>query len=1800
MAEEEVKDLENGAQNAGEEQLEGGAYEVLRKRLQKQNSTLCERLEKINVHRKEVFGGEDSKLSGNERIQTENNCIPRDIIGIGQHLIFGYNVYLGLRSETKVSDVFSIYNFDGKEFQEEPPDLLNDETFARDFNELYKYYKNVRFLQFIKTPGRLLLIFQVGESIQDVKVLRFNLDKDKLSYLDNRGDMEYKLPPQHDFEWIMTTRDNQVAGDHPHVSILDKVFVETIEGDLTIKIEDNTNTGEGIYSEPVDNPDQTLDDGRIYYAEVGDLILIKVLPFREEKHRYFVFNTKKETATRIDSLEHACIELPENHGIIFPKGYYRQDGTVLLFEDNVEGMQFLECIKSPNGEDFLYVFYHEELGKHILLQYNLISKELSNPIFCHGYSLYDDGKMVLFNAPDSEPKRTHPMQIWNTPFFAETFEQNITADSYYVKVGNRDLVRGISEGYAISRLITSEEVSLYTYEDTIRAATNMIGGYHWLEHEEAFNLKESIQEIRTAAIAAVEEYEKVVRLKENTKQQIAENSTEVKKILLEYTPESLHAIDEFVKALAAIRTRRGQVISLRELRYCDLEKIDQLDNQLAESNETVSQACVQYLLRDDALVPYVNLNQELETDIEKAEKIADLKPLNERLEELAESLDLLTDIVNNLQIEDATETTRIVDGITDVYAGINRTRSIARNLRKELGKSEAAAEFGAQYKLVSQSITNYIGMCDSIEKCDEFLTKIMITIEELEGRFADYDEYVAQLTEKREEAYTAFSGRKQILDEEKKRKVQTLVSSAQRILKGVINRAETFKDVNEINSYFASDLMVSKLRDIIEKLFAAGDSVKGDDLNGQLKSAKDEISRRLRDKLDLFEDGDNIIKFGDYKFTVNTQPLALTTVHKDKEMFYHLTGSDFYEQIVDPEFVETKPLWNQELVSENEEVYRAEYLAYKILMAAIMNQQGLSLVELTKKVNINEGVLDLVRDFSSSLYNEGYDKGIHDHDATEILKAIVKLYNSCLLLRYDSESRAHGILFWCYYDQQEIKNNWRNKLRSFGELPRVFGYSDLRLDYVQEIREHMVIFFRDVLDREVEPAILSHAAEWLYYELQDQELLEFTINKLADDVNKRFVKFIHNKKVAEVFAEDIGKVKDVKARINLIFDWVNTFVLTQEPEESLFLVWEVVALLAAGEIINQDTTSVSTYVKLDNVFGQHKNISEKCLDIYFDRFLLKMKNFTEVTVPMFQKYTRLRAELTEQKRVTMRLDEFKPKVMGAFVRNKLINDVYLNLVGANFAKQMGAAGEKRRTDLMGLLLLISPPGYGKTTLMEYIAHRLGLTFMKINGPAIGHLVTSLDPSEAPNATSREELNKLNLSLEMGNNVMIYLDDIQHLNPEFLQKFISLCDAQRKIEGVYNGITRTYDLRGKKVSVVMAGNPYTESGDKFRIPDMLANRADTYNLGDISSTAAESFGMSFIENAMTSNPVLSNISSHGHADIYKFMDVIKRGSSEGIEFDYNYSASEVNEITDVLRKLSMIRDVVLMANQNYIQSAAQEDDYRTEPPFKMQGSYRNMNRMAEKVFPVMTDDEVKQIIIDHYYNEAQTLTTGAESNILKFKELMNLMTEEDQVRWDEIRSEFGRRQTMSGMEDSDDIAKIVTQLSVFGKGVSDIHNTLSKQKLDLSPIVQGLNAVAEAGKAQTFDVTPIVEGLNAVAESNKSQTIDMTPLTQAVKKMSGKAETPQLDLSSITEAIKAAAASRSEAPPQDAIIEHIGGLVKRQTDAFSALLPTMESINAQSESFHLLTDVLHRLVRGEIGIELNNISTDPKPKAPPAK
>ena len=447
----------------------------------------------------------------------------------------------------------------------------------------------------------------------------------------------------------------------------------------------------------------------------------------------------------------------------------------------------------------------------------------------------------------------------------------------------------------------------------------------------------------------------------------------------------------------------------------------------------------------------------------------------------------------------------------------------------------------------------------------------------------------------------------------------------------------------------------------------------------------------------------------------------------------------------------------------------------------------------------------------------------------------------------------------------------------------------------------------------------------------------------------------------------------------------------------------------------------------------------------------------------FKNYNRIKKKLTEAFKREIRLNEYMPRVLSSFVRNKLIDKVYLSIIGDNLAKQIGASGSTKRTDLMGMLLLISPPGYGKTTLMEYIASRLGLVFMKINGPALGHNIVSLDPQDADNAASREEVEKLNLALEMGDNVMLYLDDIQHCNPEFLQKFISLSDGQRKIEGVYKGNTKTYDFRGKKIVVVMAGNPYTESGDKFRVPDMLANRADIYNLGDILGDSAEEFKLSYIENSLTSNPVLNSLTDKGKEDIYNLINVAGGIPLEQVELKNSYTSEELQDINTMLEMAIKVRDVLLKVNLEYIDSAGKEDAYRVEPAFKLQGSYRDMNKMIEKLNPFMNDKELNTLILSHYQNEAQTLTTGAEANLLKLKELIGLISENEKVRWETIKEEFVEQQQLKGYGDSGgEMIQIIRKMGDINKTLSGLGNddTNNDYIVQLKSITEGVRAISK--------------------------------------------------------------------------------------------------------------------------------------------
>lgn len=1738
---------------------EGGAYEVLRKRLGEQGSRLRGMAEALNTQRLAEFGSSEMAVAGRLRVRTEHNCVARDIAPVGEDLfLFGYNVFLGLKKETRVEDVFALCRLvqgaDGYDVEpvQHAGSFLAQDSFVQDFRELYAYYKNTRLLQLVRRDDLLLAAFQIGERLTDQRVFRWSVAPDgAVRYVDNRGERDIALPPAWDFEWTRCTREHLVEGRHPHFNILDTVFVETVGGDLTVKVENNTQDGLGIYREPVSDQTQSLDDARIEYARLGSLILLRVLPYREELWRHLVYNTLTRKVLRIDAIGQACVQLPEDHGIVFPGGYLLPSGEYKTFERPMDGVRFKRSIRSPNGEDVLYVFYEPEAGRVALFTYNMIQRALQAPIFGHGYARLDDGRMVIFSAEGDEPTRVHPMQVWTTAFCSEDHAaKQPPRSSFMGRIGNAELVRGISDLYALAREIDAEEVTSTRYEQLTHSARRLFDLHHWLADPSCGELAPLLREIVASSESVLDEFAKVEGIRRQSERALAEAQSQQKALLASAQAERFTGIQDYVDALNALTRQRGHLLSIRELRYIDTATIDAMEAALRERHELVSAATADFLAGETALKPLEATLQKLDGEAAAANGVAALKPLLASMAELAGNLDMLSALMAGLRIDDAAQRTRIVEAISVLYARLNQARARADNRRKTLGSAEAVAQFGAQFTLFGQSVTGALGLATDPERCDEQLARILVQLEELESQFGEHEQFLNDILGKREEVLEAFEAHKQALLDDRQRKARAVLDAALRILEGFARRTARFADLDELNAFFAGDPLILKLRELIGRLRSLKDSVKADDVEARIKAARDQAVRALRDKTELFEGDGSLIKLGRHRFTVNTQPLDLTLLPRGESLCLHLTGTDYLEPIDDPQLAALKPWWLATLESESEALYRGEYLAACVLEAAERGSDGLSIDKLTGALADQATLEKLLRDYAAPRYREGYEKGIHDADAGRILRAWLPARAAAGTLCHAPAARALGLLAWEALQGEDAAALWPLRARQARLLKESLGSArgaeGLRADITLRLQAFAAERGLVALANDA-----GAAAAYLVDEL-GAEHPQFVASRYARqllDALRASLAGGHRWEDLQAALEKLASRLD--ARYALAYDWLAALLPESgaEANPEALPAWlrdylpEAAALLLVDHRLPLRRSEAELRVVIEGLLGQHARIRDGVLRLGVDEFAARLHHHQTVHLPGLRGFQTARHAWLERERAALRVGEFTPRPLASFVRNRLINDVYLPIIGDNLAKQMGAAGAAKRSDLMGLLMLISPPGYGKTTLMEYVASRLGLIFMKINGPALGHEVRSLDPAQAPDATSRQELEKLNLALEMGNNVMLYVDDIQHTHPEFLQKFISLCDGTRRIEGVWRGRTKTHDLRGKKFCVVMAGNPYTESGEVFTIPDMLANRADVYNLGDVLGGMQDSFLLSYIENSLTANPVLAPLATRDLGDLYKLVDKAAGKPFSANDLSHDYSAAELTEIEGVLARMMKLREVVFAVNQQYIASAAQADAYRTEPPFKLQGSYRNMNKLAEKLSAVMNAAELDQLIRDHYLGESQLLTTGAEENLLKLGELRGTLSAEEAERWAQIKRDYTRNKAVGGA-DADTGSRVVAQLRDLVEGVQKLGAAVERP-VESAPAASAESAqeahwkalldlleriVSEQTLARTFSRDSATDSAMWLGGLRNALELGFRPLVQGMEKRTEQHDALQVILREIARRLGGPAAPGSAPAP----------------------------------------------------------------------
>ncbi|MFI0923949.1 DNA repair ATPase [Streptomyces sp. NPDC021012] len=1595
--------------------IDQDTYTVLRDRLRAQAAELAGRAGDLDKARIAAFGSGELALTGTGRIGTGRACVPQDLVPVGDGLLL-----LGTRpagpgsSEVAVADVLTLHDRDLNPLPARTvPGLLDDPAFVREFSALHRYYRGARLLRLRRVEGRILAVFRTGEQSEDLRVLRWSVSPSgETRFLDARGERDHVLPPSDDVDWVETTRADHVPGRHPHVSLGGRLFVSTVGGTLTVRTEDDTDTAGAVHTEPVDEPLQSLADAEVAYAVVGALILVRVRPYKEETRRHLVFNTLTGEVVRLDGIGQACLRLPGDEGIVFPGGYCLASGAVKTFDTDTAGLAFDRAVRSPDGDHLLHVFRAPAEGRTLLLPYDVIGKEIAAPLVCRGYALLDDGTMAVLREGSGEPGRVHPVQVWRTPYASDTHPRPV-ADGPLARIGNADLVRGIADCLSIARQATELTPAGEVYEALVAACTRAGDVHHWLGDPEAGDLGAPLTALRATAVQVLDEFGTVTALTRQAAEALAESAQEISRLVRRIRGEAPATAAEWISRITELRRARGRLVTLRDLRYADTARIDALAADVEADTASAARRAVAFLRGEDAFAPHHAEAERLAAEAGTPATVVETVPVGERIDARTHELHTLSEVIGGLDIGDATVRASILARIADVLGALNRARALLAARRAELLDQEGRTEFAAELALLGQAVTGALAAADTPDRCEEQFGRILLQLENLESRFAAHDGFLADIAGRRTEIHDAFTARGQSLRDDRARRAERLAASADRVLETIARRAASLSDPDEVHTWFASDPLVTRIRRTATELRELDDQVRAEELESRLAAARQEAGRALRDRTELFSDGGDTIRLGRHRFAVTRQAPELTLVPHGDTLALALTGTDYRAPVTDPAFAATRPHWGRTLPSESPEVYRAEHLAARLL--AEHGTAGLAAADLGA----------LARRAAEAAYDEGFERGVHDHDAALVLEAVLALSEGAGPLSHPGTARAAAQIFWARSTTAETREQWTHRAVALTRARDLFG-TESALDGLRQ----------ELAEATGDPA----AAAYLVDELASGPP-GFALSGEAHALLDGFRRAVgsSDSSASSAYGEALAALTGPGARRQLVEAWLGSYATASGEHHDAGVLAEAVAVELCPGLDRYEVTAPTT-ATVTGLLGTHPRVRDRSMELRLDEFLARTREFATHDVPAFRAYQRQRAELLTAERARLRLDEYRPRVMSAFVRNRLVDEVYLPLVGDNLAKQLGAAGDAKRSDTHGLLLLLSPPGYGKTTLIEYVAERLGLLLVKVDGPALGTRTTSLDPAAAPDAAARRELEKIAFALAAAGNVLLYVDDIQHTSPEFLQKFIPLCDTTRTLNG--------HDLRGKRFAVCMAGNPYTESGRAFRVPDMLADRADVWNLGDVLTGKDEAFAFSFVENALTSHPVLAPLAGRDRADL-ELLTRLAAGdpAARRDRLAHSYAPAELDRILAVLRHLLTARETVLAVNEEYIASAATAEGDRVEPPFRLQGSYRTMNKIVARIQPVMDDTELGALLDDHYTAEARTLTTGAEANLLKLAALRGTLTPAQAGRRAELTAARTRARGGSG---DDPLDRAVAALALLADRVTAVETAITRATASLHP------------------------------------------------------------------------------------------------------------------------------------------------------
>jgi ATPase involved in DNA repair/ATPase family associated with various cellular activities (AAA) len=1585
------------------------SYDLLRERLAGVADRLAVIATGLNEARSTVFASQTMALAEQDRVHTEAACLPRDAVSIGNLMLMGTNIPSGLQSKREVADVFSLYRLVRKTTTDwdvnplgvdDPLWFLSAPEFQRDFHEIYRYYADARLVSLGVIGDELRMTFGIGTSDSDVRTLRWRMpivtgeETDGTpTYIDAYGEEEGHADASFDFSWTLVGREHLVDGRWPHLNVFDTVFLGATKGTLDFRIDDPlvslSEGGRTVGSDKIAESEADIAEHRVSAAKVGDLILLRILPYREEADRYYVYSRLSRRLERIDAIGRGCRMLPEDQGIAFPGGYLLAGGETKVFATDAANSRLIAAHRSPNGEDVLYVYRRPDTGGELLCAYNLVRREMAVPVSAIGYALFPDGTVVCIRD-NNEPQRVHTVAIYNSPFcLTELYSPDVASDSMFGRVGNGELVSGLSEALALANesgrqgAAGSKVINRSVFEAVIQRATRLLDRHAWMSEPECRGLAPQLIELRKSAGDVLDEMASVTAGQRDAAGRLQEAEREVADFSAA-AELALRDADAYIEALSRAKQMLSMLTTVSEVRYVDTEAVSALSEKVEGSYRELGGKAVDFLGQPKAFDGLLGTMSKAGSAGTIAITAAAIDEQIAKVEDVGERTALLTEVVGALDVADVTKRTAVLSALSGVLAQRNSVRAQLDVRRASLRATENEAAFAAINAVIGQRLQSSLLLATTPTICDNGMAVLLADVENAELTYGDVDRFAAALDLRRTEITDAFARKRDELVQQRQHRIERLAQSARRTIAALGDRATQLSERAMVDTLFATDPLASRIKSAIAELRSLGEEGHAGELEVSLGAARDAARRSVADRSELFADG--MVVLGKHKVGVNNErfdirlSLDRTLDQGSGRVVARLIGTELNVSlpvIPESEVVARHPEWvEQSYGSETPTICRALALALAAVDAGV-DVAGLQHVQIA---------VPALRDFAAAHPELGAEPGIHDEDAARFLIALRPALLGGFAMQTRGRLRGAAALFVGGLSESD-RADLDRQIKTVAALGTLSERTVTGV--VERWQSHLVPLLRGIAVCE-----------------SDQSNAIIDVVRLLADPRGIAMSATSARSAAEIvtWATQAGLELSSFAPLELLPVVLDCLGSGNDGQQQMDLAVEICALIIYPKT---SSSSFESLVTVSDLRSSGPGIVDGQSNVSIAERLSEWRAHSRDGVEEFRRFESARTNVIAELRRTLSTDSLRPRVITGFVRNRLVDEVLLPLVGDAMAKQLGLNGPAQ-----GLLMLISPPGYGKTTLLEYVADLLGFAIVKVNGPAIGSEVTSLDPAGAPDAASAAELVKLNRAFAMGTNTICLIDDIQHLHPELLQRFIPLCDATRRIEGVIDGEARTFDLRGKRFVIAMAGNPYTSAGASFRLPDMLANRADVHNLGDLVGTAAmsQAFAQSYIENACSSNETLRPLLAEGRHDIETLIGPAQTGTPvETNRLRRGWSTTELGSMVKTIRHLLQVRDVLLKVNAAYIASAQTTDALRGEPPFLMQGSYRNMARIAQRIVPVMTPSEVQSVIVDHYRSESQTLAANAGWNLAKWRRVVGFVAPDDteledlRARWRELQA-----------------------------------------------------------------------------------------------------------------------------------------------------------------------------------------------------